>query len=259
MKHLLAITVLTVAGVAVGAHAFVVDCRWTYETTNGNNFLPLPLGGLNVDPTTQPFVRLRLSFQVTDGSPSDAAGGFIGWNFGTLLASGDCCESLARTPGRRAPFNFIPTGNGVPVADPVPCDTTITGIDATLGFQNLAWGCAPDGAPLPMPVPVVRGLGSFVSVYDVTLNLRPGLGSASVTAGGNSVVSSQWFTVGAAVPPDCGDPADPLDDIPGSVIYAPTTAAPVPFVCVAQVNCIPAAPSACLFALGMLTIRRRQR
>lgn len=261
MNRYLVVTALTAASVTSTAQAFVVDCRWTYNLSTSGAFTPMPLGGLqNHDPSANPFVRLRLEFQV---SGAGADGGFIGWNVGTLLAEGDCCESLARTEfPRRAPFNFLPNGNGAsnPPMEPVPCGATIMGIDATQGFQTPIWECAPDGTPLPMPLPAIRGLSSFVSVYEVTLNLRAGVGTATVTAGGNALAASQWFTIGEPTPPDCGDPLDPLDDVPGSVVYAPTTPPPMAFTCIAQINCIPTPGGAAMLAVGGgLVMRRRRR
>lgn len=259
MKLVTILSTAIIAGTALSAQAFVVNCQWSYNlATSGGSFASLPLAGLNLDPSSNPTVRLRLGFQVT-GPGAD--GGFVGWNVGTLIAAGDCCQSLTRTNGRRTPFNFLPNGNGQPTADPVPCGQPITGIDAVLGLQTLPWVCDPAGNPLTMPTPVIRGLSPqpFVDVYEVTLRLQVGTGVANVTASGNAIASTHWGIVGSATPPDCGDPSDPADDVPGSVTYAPATAAPVAFTCVALVNCVPGPGSAALLGMGMLVCARRRR
>jgi uncharacterized protein (TIGR03382 family) len=86
----------------------------------------------------------------------------------------------------------------------------------------------------------------------------PQTSSYTVTAAGNLIAATSWLPVGGPTPPDCGDPADPADDTPGSVTYAPFPTAPEAFTCVLIVE-IPGPGTASLVGLGGLLVSRRRR
>jgi uncharacterized protein (TIGR03382 family) len=263
VKKLALFGILAVAGIATSANAFVVRSQWVFRVGPGadSTFAPVPAGG--IDATTGTAYRLRLQFGVFDDAAGPApAGGYIGWNLGTLTATGG---TNTRTNGRLAPFNFAPNppGNGLPSADPF---TALTAIDNTLGTQGTgspgfpAWVCTapPNQVPNPPPAFIARGINAFLSTFEITT--VAGTSSYSITAGGNNVVASSWGTIGTPTPPDCGDPSDPSDDIPGSILYAPMTLPPITGLnAVAQLNIIPAPGAAALLGLGGLVALRRRR
>jgi hypothetical protein len=255
-----------VAGAAVSANALTFQCRWvervgTTDVVIGGNGASLDVGNGNAR-------VLRLQFGVFDDAGGAApAGGFVGWNVGTLDVSGTPGNSTDRrsgtpAPGRINPFNFAgqPTANGNP---PVPSGGDVdvehlSEIDATLGTQSPLWNCTAAGDPNPQPNALVRGRNVFVSVYQITTDPNPGALDYSITAGGNLIAATEWRTVGTPNPPDCGDPNDPSDDILGSVTYAPFPTDPVAFSCVLNLR-VPAPGAAALLGLGgLLAIRRRR-
>lgn len=170
---------------------------------------------LVVEPGSE--TRLRIQFGVFDDAGGAApAGGYIGWREGTLgLTAG---ATATRTPGRLAPFNFAQAAgsNGLPSTDPF---AALTGIDNTLGVQNPLWLCGPDGLPLPLPPLVVRGINAFVSTFEFTV--AAGSETCTITAGGILHAASDWRVLGNPDPPNCGNPDDPSDDVPGSMTYTP--------------------------------------
>ena len=260
MKKLALFGILAVAGIATSANAFVVRAQWVFRVGPGGDstFTAVPAGGIVATPGTA--YRLRLQFGVFDDASGAApAGGYIGWNLGTLNATGG---TNTRTSGRIAPFNFAPNppGNGLPSADPW---TALTAIDNTLGTQGTgspgfpAWVCNADGTVPPAPAATVRGVNAFISTYEITS--VAGSNNYSITAGGNTVVASGWGTIGTPTPPDCGDPADPSDDIPGSILYAPMTLAPITGLNAVVNFVVPAPGAAALLGLGGLVAIRRRR
>jgi len=259
---------VVVAGAAASANALTFECRWverigTTDNVIGGNGSTVDFGDGNAH-------RLRLQFRVVDDASGPApAGGFIGWNVGTLAISGAAGNSEdRRTNGRIAPWNFAaqPTANGnPPTAGPLGSGdlpgTDFSGwteIDSTVGTQSPAWTCDAAGNPNPMPAALVRGRGAFVSLYEITTDPGAGALDYSITAGGNLIAATEWRFVGTPNPPDCGDPADPLDDVAGSVTYAPFPTDPVPFTCVLNIR-IPAPGAAALLGLGGLIAIRRRR
>lgn len=252
-----------VAGAAVSANGFEYRCRWVERV--GNTDVVIGGNGVDFDAGEGAPRRLRLQFGVfDDGGSAAPGGGFVGWNVGTLDVSGSDANSVERrTPGRLGPFNFAtgPNSNGNP---PVPAggDTDfqhLTEIDSTLGTQAPFWGCspAPGENPLPQPAAAVRGRNSFVSVFEITIDPAASFQQYSITAGGNLIAATEWRVVGNPLPPECGDPDDPADNVPGQVVYAPFPTDPVAFTC--SINIVPAPGAAALLGLGGLLAARRRR
>jgi hypothetical protein len=254
-------------GAAASANALTFQCRWvervgTTDTVIGGNGATLDVG--NGAPR-----RIRLQFGVFDDAGGAApGGGFVGMNVTGISISGPAANSAdRRTNGRISPFNFAaqPTANGNPppaggvaAGDAVGTDFQgWTDIDCTLGTQAFAWPCNSAGDPVPMPQALVRGRNTFVSVWEMTTDPADGFAAYSITAAGNLIAATEWRTVGTPTPPDCGDPSDPADDVPGSVTYAPFPTDPTAFQCV--LNLVPAPGAAALLGLGgLLAIRRRR-
>ncbi|MGE3109500.1 MAG: hypothetical protein AB7G11_16165 [Phycisphaerales bacterium] len=260
MKKLALFGILAVAGAAGSAEAFEFRCRFVERVGNTD----VVLAGNTIDATNGLARRIRIQFGVFDDAAGAApAGGFVGWNVGTLAVSGAASNSdETRTPGRLAPFNFGPGPNAngnppLPGGDPF---TMLTEIDNTLGTQSPIWVCDANGNAPPQPAALVRGLNTFVSTFEFTINPADmGASSYTVTAGGNLIGATEWRTVGNPTPPDCGDPADPADDVPGAVTYAPFPTTPQAFNCVLNVEIIPGPGSAALLGLGGLLAARRRR
>ncbi|MBC7771082.1 MAG: hypothetical protein H7210_01175 [Pyrinomonadaceae bacterium] len=168
--------------------------------------------------------RLRIQFGVFDDATSAApAGGFIGWSLGTITDSGGVHNQ--RTPGRLANFDFIVGGNGSPASDPFQF---LTAVDASLGPQTFNWDIDANGMIPPMPAPTIRGLNTFVSVFE--LSTTPGLSSYTITVGGSLFAASSWAVFASTPPSNNNTPMVPGDDTPGSVSYAPTPLPPQAFV-----------------------------
>jgi uncharacterized protein (TIGR03382 family) len=154
--------------------------------------------------------------------------------------NGDSANSNeTRTNGRITPWNFAPNGNGVPAGDPFDA---LTGIDNTLGTQSPPW---PDG---PRPAATVRGLNTFVSTYEITIDPADGFSSYTIDFGGNVLAASAWNVI-QENPPEDGEP--------GTVVYAPNPTAAVPFT--ATLNVVPVPGAAALLGLGGLVALRRRR
>jgi hypothetical protein len=225
--------------------------------------------GATLDVSNGAARRIRLQFGVFDDAGGAApGGGFVGMNVTGISISGPAANSQdRRTNGRISPFNFAaqPTANGNPPpaggvgAGDGPGDdfSGWTDIDCTLGTQAFAWTCNAAGDPNPQPQATVRGRNTFVSIWEMTTDPAVGFQAYSITAAGNLIAATEWRTVGTPTPPDCGDPSDPGDDVPGSVTYAPFPTDPVAFSCV--LNLVPAPGAAALLGLGgLLAIRRRR-
>jgi len=129
-------------------------------------------------------------------------------------------------------------------------------IDNTLGLQVPSWPAGSD--PDTPPQPIIRGLNTFVSVYEITLStavpyLYP---IAAITYGGNMIAASEWRTVGT--------PNPPTPDEPGQITYVPLPLPPVVFSRTLQVHIFPEAPTPgsaaglVIFGAG-LVLRRRRR
>lgn len=267
MKKLALFGILAVAGVATSANAYEFRVRFVERV--GNTDIVIPDNTLDISDGTAR--RIRIQFGVFDDADGAApAGGFVGWNVGTVEISGDPGNSAdRRTNGRLAPFNFatgmFSNGNPAPAGGPSMGDAEgtdfqgWTDIDATLGTQAPFWGCtpAPGEEPLPQPNATVRGLNTFVSVFELTTDPIDGAEAYSITFGGNLIAATEWRVVGNPLPPDCGDPDDPSDNVPGTIVYAPFPTAPVAFT--ATLNLVPAPGAAALLGLGGLVALRRRR
>lgn len=252
MKTFALLGIFAVTAVAASANAFVVRSQWVFRVGPGadGTFVPAFEGRIDATPGTA--YRLRLQFGVFDDAAGPApAGGYIGWNLGTLTATGG---TNTRTPGRLAPFDFAPNppGNGLPSADPF---TALTAIDNTLGPQSPEWVCNPDGTIPPQPPPVIRGRNAFVSAYEITT--VTGVADYSITVGGNTFIASGWDFIGSPNPPDCSDPNNP---IPGRVIYLPMVLPPIPgLTAPLTIIATPAPGAAALLGIGGLIAGRRRR
>jgi hypothetical protein len=244
------------------ANALTFECRWVERS--GTVDTPIAGGSITVVPGSSH--RFRLQFRVLDDG--SAAGGFVGWNVGTLDVSGAAANSQTRrTNGRVPPYVFAgqPTANGNPppaggvnTGDAAGVDIDhLTEVDATLGTQSPAWGCDAGGQPLPPPPALVRGLssqanGGWQSVFEVTDVSSLSAVNYSITAGGNLIAATEWRLVGTPIEPDCET------GTPGSITYAPFPTAPTPFQCVLNIV-VPAPGAAALLGLGGLLVARRRR
>jgi hypothetical protein len=252
VKTLALLGILAVAGAPTSANAFVVRAQWVLRVGNADMVIPTVGGVQTLAPAPRTSLRFRLQFGVFDDAAGPApAGGYIGWNLGTMNISGG---TNTRTPGRLAPFTFTPNppGNGLPSADPF---SALTAIDNTLGTQSPAWTCNPDGTIPPPPPFVIRGRNAFISTYEITTVTD--FGDYSITVGGNTIVASRWDAIGSPLPPDCRDPNNP---IPGSIIYAPMTLPPIPgLTAPLDIIITPAPGAAALLGIGGLIAGRRRR
>jgi hypothetical protein len=230
---------------------------WEYRTRFVERIgsTDFPLVGDMIDASSGEPRRIRIQFGVFDDESEPApAGGFIGWLLGSITVSGAADNSdERRTPGRLTPFNFGEDHERPPRPEGDPF-TTIVEIAATLGTQQHSWECDPDGNPSPMPPPFLRGLNSYASIYEVTIDPRPGASSYSLTVGGDLFAAAGWRFVGTPLPPNC----DPNDGYPGHVVYAPFPVLSRSFESVFNVM-VPAPGSAVLACVACLLATRRRR
>jgi hypothetical protein len=134
----------------------------------------------------------------------------------------------------------------------------LMGIDATLGTTVLAWNCNPDGTKAPLPVPAPTGLNSFVSIYEITTDPRDSGGREySISFAGNLIAVDQWYV--NVTPPDCGDPNDPNDDLPGNAVYSPDPTPLRPFSSTLQIVVPSPAGTTVMMIFGLATLRGRRR
>src|ERR1700752_239903 len=103
---------LAVGSAACAAHGFEFRCRFVERVGSTDTVIT---GNALVSEPGAPH-RIRIQFGVFDDEVGPApAAGFIGWNVGTIVVSGDAANSQdRRTPGRFAPFNQLeggPNGN----------------------------------------------------------------------------------------------------------------------------------------------------
>lgn len=243
------------------AEAYEFRCRFVERV--GNVDVPLQNDTITVDHRAPPR-RVRVQFGVFDDPTGPApAGGFVGWNVGTIEVSGSRSNAVVtRTPGRLAPFNFFggQNANGnppLPGGDPF---VSLSEIDATLGLQTPLWnGCDAGGNPVPPPPPVVRGLNSFVSVYEISVAARFQYFHYDLNFGGNLIGATEWRTVGTPIPPNCDDPENPE---PGSVTYAPFPTSPVSLDCTLHILSYdvpgPGAAAALAACAGLTLLPRRR-
>lgn len=257
MRPITLLGLLSLCAGAVRADAF--ELRSRFVRRDGSTDIVLPRVNnfwLLGDASPGESVRFRIQFGVFDDAAGVApAGGYIGWNLGTLsLTNG---QTGTRTPGRIAPFNWAPNppGNGVPSADPF---ASLTGIDNTLGLQSPFWGCTPppNQVPLPQPPPFIRGFNTFISTFEFTIPSVSADFQANI--GGNLIAASGWGVTGGT-PPNCGDPNNPNDDTPGSITYAPMALPPRGFNDSLRVVVVPAPGAAALFGVAVLLCTARRR
>lgn len=244
------VVAMAVGAFAVGsASAFEFRCRWVERVGNVDTVIGGDGATLGISDGSAH--RIRLQFGVFDDAAGEApAGGFLGWNVGSLDVSGDAVNT--RTNGRVIPFNFSnqPGANGSPATDPF---TSLTDIDATLGTQSPFWGFDPDGNPMPQPPATVRGRNAFVSVYEFTTNPSDVMPVYSIVAGGNLVGATGWAVIGTPIPPNPGDPG------PFTITYAPIPIPPVAFDCTLHIL-VPSPPAGVfLGAASVFALRRRRR
>ncbi len=248
------------ASVVITTEVNAFEFRARFVERSGNT--DTVISGNTLDGSTGTARRVRIQFGVFDDAAGPAPiGGFLGWNFGSISVTTSpddpTVSDESRTPGRLTPFNFAPSGNGDPAADPFEA---IFGIDATLGTQSPEWVCDPDGSIPPAPEALARAVNTWVSVYEITVNPRDFNSQGyQVTFAGNLIAATEWRTIGVPVPPDCGEPGNPSDDMPGTIIYAPIATVPVPFSAVLDVFGVPAPSAMAILLVGVSVVSRRRR
>jgi hypothetical protein len=266
---------LAIAGVvACTGAADAWEFRFQWVRRVGTTDTPLLNNLLRAQPGES--VRVRMQFGVfDDGAGPAPAGGYVGWNFGTLVDSDAASGTNTRTPGRLSPFNFAPfsRSNGDPPADPW---TSLTQIDNTLGWQSFAWGgIAGTATPAVRPPAIVRGLNTYVSTFEFTTAV--GATTYTITAGGNLVAATEWQSSLLTITPDPGEDGifgpgdfnqngvdDGADDIAGVSAWNPIIAPPRSFQSVLTVVPLEIVPApgtvvAIMAAAGLVSGRRRGR
>jgi hypothetical protein len=200
------------------ASAYEIRARFSGRTGTKD---PIADGMVYLPPGS--LLRIRAQFGIFDnGAEPVPDGGILGWTEGTIEQYGGIAT---RTPGRVAPFRASqdPNANGnppLPDGDPF---TRLTDINATLPDQVHTWGFDGSGDPLPMPLPTVRGRGSFVSIFEFTLLIpEDSTENFTVSIGGNALAATSWAVIGTPTPPD------PQTMTPGMVTYEPVATDPVP-------------------------------
>lgn len=239
-----------IAAAASSAAAVDYQCRWVECV--GNMEVPIE-EGMPFDIRDGRARQVRLQFGVFDSDSGPApAGGLLGWSNGMLVATGGI---NTRTPGRLEPFNSAtnPLANGdppLPGGDPFQ---TLTSIDATRGPQSPFWGFDGNGIPLPQPGPLVLGLNTFVSLYEITVQAAPDGGDYTITASGELRGVVSWETLGEPIPPD------PASGTPGLVTYTPVaTINPTMFACDLTIG-VPAPGGVAAAIIGVLMGAGRRR
>jgi hypothetical protein len=229
---LLACLGLVAACTASAAEAY--EYRTRFVRWNGAAWEPLCNNTLYGAPGTSHRIRIEIGvFDDSEGTAPD--GGFVGWNIGTLVATGG---TNSRTPGCLPQFVIFPRCGCRPLpACPDPF-TNLDTLDMTLGTQSPMWTCTAGGSPRPQPGPIIRGRNEYMQMFEFTTLV--GASSYTVTAAGNLIAALEWRPVGTPMPPDCGAPGDPNDDEPGLITLAPFATTPEPFTSVLTVSASPA-------------------
>jgi hypothetical protein len=192
--------------------------------------------------------RVRIQFGVFDDAEGPAPlGGYFGWNMGSIAVGGIPGNSDEfRSPGRLVPFTAAPAeggANGIPAGDPFEA---ITGVDNTLGPQNLAWNFGG-----PMPQPRIRGFNTWVSTYEITVVPNVSFQDYTITFSGSLMGVESWMIFGEPVPP--------TEQEPGSVNYVPVVDDPRQFSVELIVTSCPGPGTVAAFALGTIVLNRRRR
>ncbi len=257
MKKLALFGILAVAGVAASANAYEFRVRFVERTGDFQTGSDIELDGGNTITTgVGQERRIRIQFGVFDDAAGAApAGGYVGWNVGTITVNGGAGNSdefrndrdgAHNQVGRLAPFNFAPASggaNGLPGTDPFEA---LTAIDNTLGQQGRVWLF---GQPLPLPQ--TRGINTWVSTYEISVVPNAGATNYTIDFGGNLVAALEWRLV--------GKPTEPVDEgTPGLATYAPFADTPRAFSATLNVI-VPAPGAAALLGLGGLVAIRRRR
>lgn len=254
------VCVLVILAGAGAAEAFEFRCRFVRRVGNVNEVIPDNI----LTGTGTALVSLRMQIGVFDDASGPApAGGVIGWNVGTFSVSGSIGNSEnRRNPGRLNPFRYSggPNANGYPALPSGDPFTSLTEIDAPLGTQSPLWMCDAQGVAPPQPPAPVWGRNTFVSIFAITTQATADSIPYTITAGGNLLSTAQWIPIGTPQAPDCGDPLDPSDDIPGAVTYSPISLPPQGFTCLLEIiPFVPAPGAAVLFAFAGFAASRRRR
>jgi hypothetical protein len=197
----------------VGASAQELRVRFVERVGN----VDIVLAGNVIHGTNHRSARIRLQMGIFDSQTGPAPeGGLVGWADGAI--------ENARWPGRRTPgrlgvFVLPKDGNGLPAEDPFE---RLTEIQAIEGRQPRAWECNGED-PEPKPLPVIRGRNTFVSVFEVTLEIS-GCRTHTMTVSGDGVGALEWVPAEPPVVPECG-----LQPTPGEVVYEPSGTLDFPF------------------------------
>lgn len=256
-------SILGLCSLAAPAQAYEIRCRFVERVGVSD----VVLQGNTIAVGSRGPRNIRVQFGVFDDAAGPApAGGLIGWTSGSLAVSGSRENSEERrSPGRLAPFNYIPAdGSPVPNGNPPlpggdPFEL-LTDIDARIRVQAPTWNCDAEGHVPAAPEPRVLGMNQYISVF--AFQIDPTDASSytnyTVTAAGLLVAAQSWDVVGLPTPPDCGQASDPSDDTPGSIVYEPVALEPQSFVATLSVV-VPAPSSMAVSTVALLVVARRRR
>lgn len=223
MSHVVRSLLSAAAIVAAASPAFAWEVRVRFAERIGNQDFVVQdnrIGGYVPGMSR----RIRLQIGVFDTATGPAPAGGI---YGVLDT--DVTGRLmyaSRTPGPLGVFANASSYNGDPATDPF---YSLTNLDVVVGTQTLAWNCATGGGgALPLPTAVVRGVNTYISVWEITVTTELcAIASASMTFTGTGIAATGWTPAGVPIPPVCGpEPA------PGSVTYSPNLTPPVTFTAV---------------------------
>jgi hypothetical protein len=217
----LATAVLPLVALTAASHAYEFRVRWVERI--GDIDVVIGGDGAAFDVTPSHPRRIRLQFGVfEDAAGPPPAGGFMGWTRGELVLTGGV---NTRTPGRLTPFNFgsQPNANGVPLLPEGDPFLSLAEIDCNTRLQFPMWECAPDGTVPPQPGPIIFGHDAYISVFEFTTDPAQVDGSYTVTVNGELRAAVEWRHIGTPYPPECNDPNDPHDDVPGYIDWYPLT------------------------------------
>src|SRR5437762_2369318 len=104
-RNIVRAAALVSAGMASPSFGYVLMARWVERTGTVDTVIPYVGGNQYLDASQGATYRLRLQFGVFDDASGPApAGGYLGWNVGTMNITNG--QTATRTPGRLAPFNF---------------------------------------------------------------------------------------------------------------------------------------------------------
>jgi uncharacterized protein (TIGR03382 family) len=244
VKKLALFGLLAVAGAAMSANAFEFRVRFAERVAG----VDTALMNNTIDATDGAAHQIAVQFGVFDDAGGAApAGGYLGWNVGSLTVTGGAANSdETRTPGRLPGFDFAqgPNSNGnppLPGGDPFE---SLTEIDNTQGTQTVLWFPGQ-----PMPSALTQGLNGWVSTFVFTIDPAAGATSYDVNLAGNVLAATGWNVI-QSTPPGAG---------PGFVLFGPVAGPPTQISGTLHVDIIPAPGAAALLGLGGLVAIRRRR